>query len=245
MQSRPPYRDGNRDPETSTINVTASVTARGRRGQGVAEGRHDRGGRARARHRFGRDPLRRRLRAHERARGHTRRGCRRPGDPGHAPTRAALFDATIVGTDPISDLAVIKLTDAKRPGCRSTFADSVEAQRRRHGVAIGAPLGLAGTVTNGIVSALNRSITVASSAAAGRRSRGQAPDEGEGRRVRSTSGSSTSRARLDDTRCLVRHDLARRHPDRRGDQPGKLGRRAAERPTAGRSASTSRSRPPA
>ena len=73
------------------------------------------------------------------------------------------LSATIVGTDPISDLAVIKLTDATglQP---ATFADSSKLNVGDVAIAIGAPLGLAGTVTNGIVSALNRSITVASSA---------------------------------------------------------------------------------
>jgi putative serine protease PepD len=70
---------------------------------------------------------------------------------------------TIVGTDPIADLAVIKLTDAS--GLTPIeFADSSELNVGDTTIAIGAPLGLAGTVTDGIVSALNRSITVASSA---------------------------------------------------------------------------------
>jgi len=71
--------------------------------------------------------------------------------------------ATIVGTDPISDLAVIQVEDATglQP---ATFADSSKLNVGDVAIAIGAPLGLAGTVTNGIVSALNRSITVASSA---------------------------------------------------------------------------------
>ena len=74
-----------------------------------------------------------------------------------------LFPATIVGTDPISDLAVIKLTGATdlQP---ATFADSSKLNVGETAIAIGAPLGLNGTVTDGIVSALNRSITVASSA---------------------------------------------------------------------------------
>jgi putative serine protease PepD len=75
-----------------------------------------------------------------------------------------LLTATIVGTDPISDLAVIKVDDVTdlQP---ATFADSGELNVGDTAIAIGAPLGLAGTVTNGIVSALNRSITIASSAA--------------------------------------------------------------------------------
>jgi len=75
-----------------------------------------------------------------------------------------LYKAKIIGTDPISDLAVIKLTDAT--GLQPiNWADSGKLNVGDSVVAIGAPLGLSGSVTNGIVSALNRSITVASSAA--------------------------------------------------------------------------------
>jgi putative serine protease PepD len=75
-----------------------------------------------------------------------------------------LLDAKLVGTDPIDDLAVIKLQNVSglQP---AEFADSSKLNVGDTAIAIGAPLGLAGTVTNGIVSALNRSITVASSAA--------------------------------------------------------------------------------
>ena len=75
-----------------------------------------------------------------------------------------IFTATIVGTDPTLDLAVIKLADATDL-VPITFADSSEVNVGDTAVAIGAPLGLSGTVTDGIVSALNRSIQVASSAA--------------------------------------------------------------------------------
>jgi len=75
-----------------------------------------------------------------------------------------LYAATLIGTDPVSDLAVIKLTDAS--GLTPiNWADSSKLNVGDTAIAIGAPLGLSGTVTNGIVSALNRSITVASSAA--------------------------------------------------------------------------------
>lgn len=74
-----------------------------------------------------------------------------------------LYSATIVGTDPVYDLAVIKLEDASGM-TPMKFADSDKLNVGDVAVAIGAPLGLAGTVTDGIVSALNRSITVASSA---------------------------------------------------------------------------------
>jgi len=75
-----------------------------------------------------------------------------------------LYTATLVGTDPISDLAVIKLNDAS--GLTPVvWGDSSALNVGDSAIAIGAPLGLSGTVTDGIVSALNRSITVASSAA--------------------------------------------------------------------------------
>jgi putative serine protease PepD len=75
-----------------------------------------------------------------------------------------LYAATIVGTDPISDLAVVRLTGAKGLS-PITFADSGKLNVGDTAIAIGAPLGLSGTVTDGIVSALNRSISIASSAA--------------------------------------------------------------------------------
>lgn len=74
-----------------------------------------------------------------------------------------IYPAKIVRTDPTNDLAVIKLTGASglQP---ASFGDSSKLNVGDAAIAIGAPLGLSGTVTNGIISALNRSITVASSA---------------------------------------------------------------------------------
>lgn len=75
-----------------------------------------------------------------------------------------VYAATVVGLDPIYDLAVIKLTDAD--GLTPIeFADSSKLNVGDQTVAVGAPLGLSNTVTTGIVSALNRSIEIASSAA--------------------------------------------------------------------------------
>ena len=75
-----------------------------------------------------------------------------------------VYDAEIVGTDPTYDLAVIKLVDAD--GLTPVeFADSSALNVGDQTIAIGAPLGLSNTVTTGIVSALNRSIQIASSAA--------------------------------------------------------------------------------
>ncbi|MGC5222747.1 S1C family serine protease [Micromonospora sp. DT81.3] len=74
-----------------------------------------------------------------------------------------LYDAEVVGLDPVYDLAVIKLADAE--GLTPIeFADSSDLNVGSSTVAVGAPLGLANTVTTGIVSALNRSIEIASAA---------------------------------------------------------------------------------
>ncbi len=78
-----------------------------------------------------------------------------------------LYKAKIVGVDPIVDLAVIKLEDAS--GLQPIeFADSGDLNVGDQAVAIGAPLGLSNSVSDGIVSALNRSIQIASSAVPGR-----------------------------------------------------------------------------
>lgn len=75
-----------------------------------------------------------------------------------------VYRATVVGTDPLYDLAVIKLENAS--GLTPIeFADSASLNVGDQTVAVGAPLGLSNTVTTGIVSALNRSIQIASSAA--------------------------------------------------------------------------------
>jgi len=88
-----------------------------------------------------------------------------------------LFDAKIIGTDPIADLAVIKIeADDLTP---VEFADSGELNVGDSAIAIGAPLGLAGTVTDGIISSLNRSITIASSAVPDTQEDDQAPDESD------------------------------------------------------------------
>ncbi|MFJ6171198.1 S1C family serine protease [Curtobacterium sp. NPDC092190] len=73
-----------------------------------------------------------------------------------------IYPAKLVGTDPTVDLAVIKIdATGTKP---ISFANSSELNVGDTAVAIGAPLGLSNTVTDGIVSTLNRSIQVASSA---------------------------------------------------------------------------------
>jgi putative serine protease PepD len=66
--------------------------------------------------------------------------------------------ATIVGTDPRTDLAVIKV-DATGLSF-AQWGDSNSVQVGDTVLAIGSPLGLQGSVTAGIVSALHRTITV-------------------------------------------------------------------------------------
>ena len=68
----------------------------------------------------------------------------------------SVSNGAVVGTDPITDLAVIQ-TD-KRDLKPLSFADSGKLTVGQEVVAVGAPLGLAGTVTSGIVSALNRPV---------------------------------------------------------------------------------------
>lgn len=74
-----------------------------------------------------------------------------------------LYSATIVGADPTVDLAVLKLDGATNM-TPIEWGDSSKLNVGDVAIAMGAPLGLAGTVTTGIVSALNRSIQIASSA---------------------------------------------------------------------------------
>ena len=73
----------------------------------------------------------------------------------------SVSKAKIVGVDPTNDLAVIKATGVFTP---IEFADSSMVNVGDNVVAIGAPLGLEESVTTGILSALNRTIQVASSA---------------------------------------------------------------------------------
>lgn len=73
---------------------------------------------------------------------------------------------TVIGSDPLSDIAVIRVEGVSHltPVEIGSSGDLVVGQKV---VAIGAPLGLAGTVTTGIVSALHRPVV----------SSGQTPDD--------------------------------------------------------------------
>jgi putative serine protease PepD len=88
-----------------------------------------------------------------------------------------VLPAKLVGTDPLSDLAVIKVDDASGL-TPATLGDSGKLNVGDTAIAIGSPLGLTGTVTDGIVSTLNRTISVASSAAPKDGDESQGDDEG-------------------------------------------------------------------
>lgn len=78
-----------------------------------------------------------------------------------------LFAGTVVGRDVIADIAVVKISNPG-PFPVMPLGDARTLNAGDQTIAIGAPLGLPGTVTSGIVSAVNRSITVGAS---------QAPEE--------------------------------------------------------------------
>jgi len=65
------------------------------------------------------------------------------------------YPAKVVGTDPKTDLAVIKI-EAKEPLPSVTFGDSDQLKVGQWVVAIGQPQGLSNTVTQGIISAEHR-----------------------------------------------------------------------------------------
>ncbi len=94
-------------------------------------------------------------------------------------TDGRTYSATVVGTDPSTDLAVIQMQNAPsdlvpiRTGNDNTLkvGDPV--------MAVGNPLGLAGTVTTGIVSALNRPVTTSQEETPSQDPFGQNQQQGE------------------------------------------------------------------
>ena len=69
----------------------------------------------------------------------------------------STFDATVVGKDSKTDLAVLKID--KSGLTAAEFANSDEAVVGEFAMAVGSPLGLDTTVTTGIISAVNREVT--------------------------------------------------------------------------------------
>ena len=75
-------------------------------------------------------------------------------------TDGTTVEAEVVGADPESDLAVIKIDPVGLTLTPLTLADSRKVQVGDLVIAIGNPYGLSGTMTQGIVSALSRSLRV-------------------------------------------------------------------------------------
>ncbi|MFJ1703253.1 S1C family serine protease [Kitasatospora sp. NPDC088346] len=75
------------------------------------------------------------------------------------PNSSKTFDATLVGTFPDSDLAVVRLSDVPNGLKPAAFGDSGKVEVGQITLAMGSPLGLASSVTQGIVSATGRTVT--------------------------------------------------------------------------------------
>jgi putative serine protease PepD len=73
-----------------------------------------------------------------------------------------IFRGTVVGTDPTNDLAVVKANGTGFTPIE--FTDSSKLNVGDYAVAIGSPLGYDATVTSGVISAMHRTIQVASAA---------------------------------------------------------------------------------
>ncbi|MFJ8793141.1 S1C family serine protease [Streptomyces sp. NPDC102462] len=102
------------------------------------------------------------------------------------------YTADVVGTDSSKDLALIKLRDASGLKAAS-LGDSSGVQVGDTVVAIGSPEGLTGTVTSGIVSALNRDVTVSTDESQGQgRGDGRWPFQFGGQEFNGDTGSSTT-----------------------------------------------------
>ncbi|MEG3627549.1 S1C family serine protease [Streptomyces poriticola] len=104
------------------------------------------------------------------------------------------YTAQVVGTDSSKDLALIKLDDASGLTA-ATLGDSDGVQVGDEVVAIGSPEGLTGTVTSGIVSALDRDVTVSTEGDQQQQQRqrgGGWPFEFGGQEFNGDTGSSTT-----------------------------------------------------
>lgn len=73
------------------------------------------------------------------------------------------IEATVIGTDPDSDLAVLELVESKADSRPAPLGDSDSLQVGQTAVAIGNPFGQQFTMTSGILSALGRTINSSNS----------------------------------------------------------------------------------
>ncbi|MEU9243891.1 trypsin-like peptidase domain-containing protein [Streptomyces sp. NPDC048385] len=105
------------------------------------------------------------------------------------------YTAQVVGTDSSKDLALLKLQGASGLQ-KATLGNSDGVQVGDTVVAIGSPEGLTGTVTSGIVSALNRDVTVSTDEGQQEQQQGggsgQWPFSFGGRQFNGDTGSSTT-----------------------------------------------------
>ena len=74
-------------------------------------------------------------------------------------TNKKEYNAKLIGTDPVSDIAVLQI-QSKEKFKPVPLADSSKARVGDWVLAIGNPFGLGGTVTAGIISAINRDINI-------------------------------------------------------------------------------------
>ncbi|MFC5956639.1 S1C family serine protease [Streptomyces pratens] len=89
------------------------------------------------------------------------------------------YTADVVGTESSKDLALIKLNNASGL-TPATLGNSDGVQVGDEVVAIGSPEGLTGTVTSGIISALNRDVTVSTNESQGQQQGQQQGQPGDG-----------------------------------------------------------------
>ena len=83
------------------------------------------------------------------------------------------YDAEIVGTDPTTDLAVLLISNPPSDLVPMSIGESKSLTVGQPVMAIGNPLGLSGTVTTGIVSALNRPVSTQASESSPQGQQGQ------------------------------------------------------------------------
>ncbi|MFF0023576.1 S1C family serine protease [Streptomyces sp. NPDC004082] len=109
-------------------------------------------------------------------------------------SKGKTYTAKVVGTDSKKDLALIELEHAPSGLKAASLGDSSAVQVGDQVVAIGSPEGLTGTVTSGIVSALDRDVTVSTDESQGQQGggSGQWPFEYGGREFNGDTGSSTT-----------------------------------------------------